>query len=279
MTIDQLADRAATELRDATRQAEFTVTAPGSGQLRRRVAVVAAVALLAVVMGGTALLMDGDGAGDVASGTSEFPVLTLDTAATASPDSAPSATSEAPSTVTTMAPPLPEAQAWSGSEGDFYDWLTVANGPDGVRAAGTEPQLLGVRRVLASVEQSVPVIEDSTVLMYGSTDFFEEAFFVMEDGTDTMIYIGWQDVAEGVFVKLPIADGMVTEQWWGEATVARRTTSRMGDFVVEMPQALATVRFFALDDEYGISPIATSEDEMVEIARAVFEAMGFGTAP
>jgi len=132
------------------------------------------------------------------------------------------------------------------------------------------------------VQETVPAVHDATVLMFGSTEFYEAAFFVMNDGSDTMVYIGWADLVASVqansvsdphdIVQLPVADGMVTEQWSG-SSVTRRITDTVGDFVIETPQALATVRFFARDDHYGIEPITTSPDEMIEIARAVFEAL------
>lgn len=188
----------------------------------------------------------------------------------------------------TGAPPLStEAPAWDDSGGDFYDWATVADGPDGVRTTGAEHQLLGVRRVLATVQETVPAIQDATVLMFGSTEFFEEGFFVMEDGSDTMIYIGWADLVASVgsqtdphdIVKLPIADDMVTvTEQWGDVTVTRRITDTVADFVVETPQALVTVRFFALDNHYGFKTIASSPDEMIEIARGIFDAIEVAAA-
>jgi hypothetical protein len=79
-TIDERLETAAHEVQRAVTEVPGR---PGEGAVRgHRVArvarAVAAMALAVAAIGGTALLMDGDGAGDVASGASGFPTLTLD---------------------------------------------------------------------------------------------------------------------------------------------------------------------------------------------------------
>jgi hypothetical protein len=162
----------------------------------------------------------------------------------------------------------------AGQPYQWYDWPSVA---DSIRRGETsEISLLGVRHKLADVEEGVAGIADATALMFGSTEVYEEAFLVLDDGSDTMAYIGWADRGPGEeLVKKPIIDGMTTEQW-GEIAVSARVTETTVDFLAHTDEAVATVRFFALDDRYGVVPITTPPAELREIAGDVFRALALG---
>lgn len=149
----------------------------------------------------------------------------------------------------------------------------------------------GVRQKLARVQEMVPDIGAATGLMYRSTEWYEDAFFLLGDGSDTMVYIGWNELEstnpisadswkelnsqgiDPVGIVLPLLDTSMDQGTTDDVLVLMRMTDRAADFVADTATIVATVRFFQLADSYAALPIQQRSDDMGRITDAVFAAL------
>ncbi len=151
--------------------------------------------------------------------------------------------------------------------------------------------LNGIRQKLARVQETVPEIGAATALMYRSTEWYEDAFFLLGDASDTMVYIGWNELEstdpisaaswkefksqgiDPVGIALPLLDRSMDQGTTDDVLVLMRMTDRAADFVADTATIVATVRFFQLADSYAALPIQQRSDDMGRITDAVFAAL------
>lgn len=172
------------------------------------------------------------------------------------------------SDVAISAPP-PE---WTTSDGaPAWSWIETAGL---VRSGEVSHALDGVRGKLAGVKDAVAMLRDASVLQFRSTETHEDAFFLLEDGSDTVVYVGWEELgSDGFRIALPSIDETFQVGYTDGVLVADRLTDSTADFVADGLSEVATVRFFQLSDSYASSPIVQRDDVMGGIAEAVFAAL------
>lgn len=149
-------------------------------------------------------------------------------------------------------------------------------------------ELPGPRHKLATVQEQVPAIGAAGTLAYRATEWYEDAFFLLADGSNTMVYVGWNELEstdpasadaftdpgiDPVVIYLPLIDSSMQQGIQDDVLVLDRVTDRAVDFVADTSTIVATVRFFQLADTYASTPIAIRSDEMAGIANAVFAAL------
>ncbi len=151
--------------------------------------------------------------------------------------------------------------------------------------------LNGIRQKLIHIQETVPEIGAANGLMFRSTEWYEDAFFLLGDGSDTMVYIGWNELEstdpvsadawqeisssgiDPVEIVLPQIDPSMGQGLTDDVLVLVRMTDRATDFVADTATVVATVRFFQLADSYAALPIQKTSDKMTQIADAIFAAM------
>lgn len=195
------------------------------------------------------------------------------------------ATSDSPSTSIAQPTGTPESATTQNDSLRFYEenddelrWDWTAQ----VAALRTDSnttvhELNGLQQKLATVADTVPAIGNATVLMFESNEFQEEAFFVLEDGTDTMVYIGWQeydgDRSEDIHIRIPVIDERFGVGLTDDVLVAHNVTEHVVDFVADAGTQVVTVRFFQLSDTYGSLPLIGRPDPMNAVFVGVLAAL------
>lgn len=179
-------------------------------------------------------------------------------------------------TTTTTVPSTPRAQdhGSSGSFGAIYDevdWLAVKAAPD--RDFGDFDDEASHLRLL-NAREAVSDIAAASVIMVRSTESYEEAFLLLDDETETVVYIGWQSTDTPLVVAMPT----VTEDWSRGSSEAGHAVADMvhansADFVADAGSEVAVVRFFRLADEYASVPLGTRHDELMRIADEILAAL------
>ncbi|MEN8235202.1 MAG: hypothetical protein ABFR89_09805 [Actinomycetota bacterium] len=162
---------------------------------------------------------------------------------------------------------------------------------EGMDMQGHPVPLSGIREKLLTVQATVPAIRDAMALQSGLGEWSEHAFLLLGDGSDTMVYIGWNELestdpisaevwkefnttgVETLVITLPDLDTMSSVSERGGVRFLSNVTGHTADYVAETPSILATVRFFQLSDTYGALPIEATPEQMDTIAAEVFEAL------
>jgi len=152
-----------------------------------------------------------------------------------------------------------------------WNWVATAAL---VRSGAPAPGLHGSFGRLARVRAVVPELRDASVLDSTSDATMEEAFFLLEDGSDTVVYVGWQELdADGVRLQLPELDATFQLADWDGTSTASRVTATSFDVVADAQTEIAVIRFFHLGDRYAADDIVTRDDEMGKITGAVLDAL------
>lgn len=260
-----------------------------SGRTRTTRWVVAAAAF-AVLLLAVPLVLSRSGSGnDLGPGSSPAP--------STAPDAAHDVTSTTVGSTTTTSIFQATAPDRTGDpvfdpadRGAWQPWAQQVTAIEsGVASWSDQPD--GVRGKLADVAVQVPEIAQAHVLAYRATEWFEDAFYLLGDGSDTMVYIGWNELestdpissdawrrieasgADPIEIVLPTIDEDMSQGTSDDLLVLDRITDRVVDFVADTAPVVATVRFFQLSDTYGSVPITLRTDPMARVANAVFTAL------
>jgi class 3 adenylate cyclase len=171
-----------------------------------------------------------------------------------------------------------------------WDWVETVTSIEAGESTWVN-DLNGIRQKLTHIQETVPEIGAANGLMFRSTEWYEDAVFLLGDGSDTMVYIGWNELEstdpvsvdawqeirssgiDPVRIVLPQIDPSMGQGLTDDVLVLVRMTDRAADFVADTATVVATVRFFQLADSYAALPIQETSDEMARIADAIFAAM------
>jgi hypothetical protein len=192
MKLDDLARRAAEELQEASREARFTVQAPGSRPPWARPLVALGAAAVVLAIGVPLLLLYGPWVGPVIDGsTTTLPVVTTTTAATTTTTAPPASTTEAPTTTAgpakTPAATVDELVAAYYATGNAGYWKSF-------RALNTDDCM----HAIYYVEGRTGTISDN--ISHAAYDFASDPnqgievlgeFFVSGDGDVVVVPVAW----------------------------------------------------------------------------------------
>jgi len=186
MKLDDLARRAADEVREASREARFTVRAPGSRPPWARPLVALGAAAVVLAIGVPLLLLYGPWVGPVIDGsTTTLPVVTTTTTAAATTTVATTTTTAGPAK--TPMPTVEELVAAYYATGNAGDW-------DGFRALNTDDCM----HAIYYVEGRTGAISDN--ISHAAYDFASDPnqgievlgeFFVSGDGDVVVVPVAW----------------------------------------------------------------------------------------
>ena len=254
MKLDDLARRAADEVREASRAARFTVRVPGSRPFwSRPVVVFSAAAAVVLAIGVPLLLLYGPWVGPVIDGsTTTLPVVTTTLAPTTTTTAPPTTTTEAPTTTTagpakTPMPTVEELVTAYYATGNAGDW-------DGFRALNTDECM----HAFYYVEGRTGTISDN--ISHAAYDFASDPnqgievlgeFFVSGDGDVVVVPVAW---------TYPDPTGVLTGF---DVLVVRHGDGGL---------LVGGVAFFLADDRPDLVADPTEAWALIEASRAAFNA-------
>lgn len=270
-TIDKELARTAAEFHNAVDDLSDNTAWARVARPRRRFQL-AAVATLLIAVVAVPLILSRTGSPDrTPTASAATPTSTIDTATTTS------------TSIATGPQTRPQGPVFDPSGRNDWDWTW----PDQVAAinAGEATWAApgGVRHVLTDIASAVPAIGNAHLLAIRTTEWFEDAFYLLADGSDTMVYIGWNELRstdaisieawqqfeatgdDPIKIVLPTIDDLMQQGLQDDILVLSWYTDTVIDFVADTAPIVVTVRFFQLADTYGSEPLAISSDNATRL--------------